>query len=361
MKPRDVVVSGVGVISALARNAMGHVEALSRGVSALRADPLSDSGAQVARMEDPILRSAVPDALETQVRFLNRAGEAAVEAAREAVIHAGLVDSDAIGEPVEPRSRHGLFLSQVDSANWDCNEFWPSVLKAPGYADGKVSQTAYNRAASRHVKPYFILEDLKNNAFSFIATWFGLGGANSSATGYAGPAMALLQAAARSIRVDELDVALVVAAANPIGDIARAEFRTRLVRPTWSPGEGAAAIVLESSASAASRGVHPLASMGPYRHRRREGLWNELMDGVDADAWLVARSEAESIDAQDVVAWDTAWGDMTMAADLATLALGARSLEAREGTLSLGVLTAGLRGEKHLQVLRSTIASEGVS
>ncbi len=353
MNEHDVIISGIGVISGLARNAPAHIDALALGTSALQADPMGSEGTQWAPMEAPVLRNSVPDALETQVRFLNRAGEAAVEAAREAMLHAQLATEASVADTEDPHPRRGLFLAQVDGSNWDCNEFWPSVLQAPRYADGEPTQESYNRAAARHVKPYFILEDLKNNAFSFIATWFGLGGANSSATGYAGPALTLVNMAARSIRLGELDVALVVAAANPLDAIARAEARMRLDLPLWSPGEGGAALVLESKASAIARDVNALAVLDKYRvHSLGDESWAAMLDGVSCDAYLSARVSTLPNAIRPIVSWDAAWGDMAMTSDLATLALGAQSLASSSASDSIGLLTQGLRGECHVQTIR---------
>jgi hypothetical protein len=101
------------------------------------------------------------------------------------------------------------------------------------------------------VRPFFLLESLKNNAFSFLSTWLRFRGPNTCTAGYGGGAATLLDAALRSLEADRLDLALFVAAARPTSALARLERERRgLAESDGPPGDAAAAILLGNRASA---------------------------------------------------------------------------------------------------------------
>ena len=155
--------------------------------------------------------------------------------------------------------RQGLWLAQMDAFDWSCVEMRPAfALATEGFAK-PLEAEALNRAAARYVKPFFLLESLKNNAFSFLANLFDLRGPNTSVSGYAGPSVVLLDLAARALLRDDLDRALVVGAGRAASAVARndeALLGLRRAGPTplpgpfdargvgLAPGEAAAALCL---------------------------------------------------------------------------------------------------------------------
>ena len=236
IRPTDSVITGAGCVTAIGRDLAASHAAIAAGETGIRTldDAAAGSGMERAAVIDaPHLRIDVPDEMEPQIKFLNGAGGLAVEACTEAITQAGLMEA-----PYEDTMR-GLYLSQMDSYDWSCPEFH-NAGRSLGDPDDAWDDLAMNKAANRKVKPFFMLESLKNNAFSFLATWYGLRGANTSVAGFSGPTWTCFDMAARSLARGSLDAAIVLGAARPTSGVARAEMQAQGVEPV--AGDGAAAV-----------------------------------------------------------------------------------------------------------------------
>lgn len=281
IRPTDAAVTGTGCVTALGRTLAESHAAVAAGQAGVRAldDTAADSGMDRAAVIDaPFLRIEVPDEMEPQIKFLNGAGELAVEACTEAVQQAALLDA-----PYEDTMR-GLYLSQMDSYDWSCPEFHNAGAALPE-GDEPWDQQLVNKTASRKVKPFFMLESLKNNAFSFLATWYGLRGANTSVAGFSGPTWTCFDMAARSLARGSLDAAIVLGAARPTSGVARAEMDAQAVRAP--AGDGAGALVLERHGEAAARGagVHAvILGLGAATVAPEEGDWAPPTEALVAAA-----------------------------------------------------------------------------
>jgi 3-oxoacyl-(acyl-carrier-protein) synthase len=211
----------------------------------------------------------VPRDLEAQVKFLNDAGEMAVEASHEAWQAADWSTHDVAPE------RKGLWLAQTDGTDWDCGMVRAGVDAATeGFTKPLEPGEPLNRPVARSTKPFFLLESLKNNAFSFLANLYTLRGSNSSVSGYSGPSLGVLDLAARAVRRGDQDHALVVGAASTTCPVGRVDLaRLGVVRDGdddgyraldargqgLAPGDGAGALALERHADAIARDVEPHA------------------------------------------------------------------------------------------------------
>ena len=281
IRPTDAAITGLGCVTALGRTLAENHAAVAAGKTAVRAldDAAAGSGMETAAVvEAPFLRVAVPDELEPQIKFLNGAGGLAADACSEAIAQAGLLDA-----PYEDTMR-GLYLSQMDSYDWSCPEFHNAGAAMPE-GDEPWEQALMNKTANRKVKPFFMLESLKNNAFSFLATWYGLRGANTSVAGFSGPTWACFDMAARSLARGSLDAAIVLGAARPTSGVARAEMDAQEVR--IPAGDGAGALVLERHGEALARGaaVHAvLLGFGAATIAPEEGSWAPTTEALVAAA-----------------------------------------------------------------------------
>ena len=81
-------------------------------------------------------------------------------------------------------SAQGLWLSQVDAWDWNVIDLRPAFVEASGGFAHGYADADLNRASPGRVRPYFLLESLKNNAFSFLAGWYDLRGGNTSTSGF---------------------------------------------------------------------------------------------------------------------------------------------------------------------------------
>jgi 3-oxoacyl-(acyl-carrier-protein) synthase len=255
------VVCGSGLVTALGPDLASTAAALAAGRSAVRrieGEPDASPLAYAALVAPPWLRAAVPASVESQRRLLNGAGELAAEAA------AGAWAAARASERPVPGDAQGLWLCQTDTWDWGLIDLRPAFVEASAGFTGPYADADLNRAAPGRVRPFFLLESLKNNAFSFLAGWHDLRGGNTSTSGYGG-ALLLLDLAARAVERGEQDRALVVAAARVASGVARADLALhglrergddRPYRPLDAggrgvvPGEGAAALVVERAGEA---------------------------------------------------------------------------------------------------------------
>ncbi len=265
----DVAVVGTGAVTTLAFGVRATLEGLAAG-EAVRGE---------ARIPPPYLRREVPRSLESQVKFLNGAGRLCVEAVGEAWGASGWADAGVEGP------RKGLFLSQMDAWDWACEELRTGFDEATEGFRHPAAGEALNREVARRTKPFFLLESLKNNAFSFLSNLHDLKGANTSVGGWSGASLFALDMASRAVARGDLDRALVVGAGRATHPVAQADLlRHGLAREggdgTFRPferggtgevlGEGVAAMALERASDARAGGRLVLglvaghgASVGP--------------------------------------------------------------------------------------------------
>ncbi|MEZ6027440.1 MAG: hypothetical protein R3E85_14840 [Planctomycetota bacterium] len=242
MKPAlDIL--GAAVVTAFG-DADQTLDALEAGRSAVadQGDAGDDKARALAAVADASdVHVPLPPDLDPQVKFLSGSGKMLADAAHAAAEQAHLVADAARAE------RRGLWLAQMDAGDWDCHDFTPAVHAADTHdSDGIPTDDAINRASLRVVKPFFLLEDLKNNAFSFLASWFDLRGANTSAAGHGASGMVLLDMAARAMQRGTLDLAVMAWGARLTPPFARHEraLAAEPHPPATAPGDGAAVVVL---------------------------------------------------------------------------------------------------------------------
>jgi hypothetical protein len=232
-RPGDVALAAEGLVTAAGDGAAAALAAIARRAPVAGA---GDPAAQAARVEDRPLDLALPRELEAQARYLNPAGRLAARAV-------AALGADAFA-PVAPE-RRALHLAQMDAHDWSTPDLVPAVLEATDGLRQPLEGAALNRGAVRRTKPFFLLDSLKNNAFSFLSAWRSLRGANTSSAGYAGSAASLFDVAVRAVAAARCDLSLFVAAARPTSEVALEERRRHgLLGLDGPPGDGAAALLL---------------------------------------------------------------------------------------------------------------------
>ena len=134
---------------------------------------------------------------------------------------------------------------------------------------------ALNEAVLHQVSPFFLLEGLTNNAFSYLSAMYDMMGPNGSMSSLSATGSQALEYCERVLRMGEADLGIVLGCgswSNPLilfeldglGILSRGAEGAASFRPFdrrrdgFFPAEGAAALVLESADRARARGARPL-------------------------------------------------------------------------------------------------------
>ena len=273
MDERDVVITGTGLLTPLGSGCdlnWQRVRAQQTGLSSGSSEDLPAYMQCWGRINEAPMPPDLPPKLIGQVKFLNRSAVYGFLAAHEAV-------ADAVF-PLEqvPPGRRALYIASGDYTKVGYEFMSPAVKDAD--RDGHVDHARLNSAALDKVNPFFLLESLQNNLFSFLSASFEFMGPNTSLSSLSPWGGQSIELAARSIRQNRADIALAVGYGSwinevplfeldRIGILSRCRSGVRSFRPFdrrrdgFIPGEGGAALFLESYGHASRRGARILGSI----------------------------------------------------------------------------------------------------
>jgi 3-oxoacyl-[acyl-carrier-protein] synthase II len=268
MSERIVAITGMGLVTCLGRGVETNWAAVAAGRTGLAepVDPAVPAGYQcVGRLDGVALPEDIPTKLLSQGKFLNRGGVLAVLAAREAVAQA------APPEEIPPGER-SIYVATGDFTKVGYEFLYPATREATGGTWREVDSGRLNRAAIDKVNPFFLLESLSNNPFSFLSALFTFMGPGTSLASLSPCGGQALELACRNVRYGRAQVALAVGCSSwlneiplyeldSLGLLSRARHGSASFRPFdrrrdgFLPGEGAAAVVLEPLEAARARGA----------------------------------------------------------------------------------------------------------
>jgi len=264
MGSRQVVITGVGLISPLGQSARENWENLKSHQIGVRRHPqdgqpsfLEYRGAAKA----PPLPEDISRKLMGQLKFLNRGALLGFHAAHEATTQTQ-TDIAAI-----PTHRRALYVASGDFSKVGYDYMHPAVTESVLKDWQGVDFPKLNRSTLDKVNPFFLLESLHNNLFSFLSAYLEFMGSNTSLASLSPCGGNALELAYRSIKRNTSDIALAVGYGNWINDVLLFELDglgilskcregNRSFRPFdkrrdgFITGEGAAALVLEAADNA---------------------------------------------------------------------------------------------------------------
>lgn len=269
MNRREVVITGMGLVTALGGDVGENWASVERLRTGIRAYPKGGRPnffhyyGQVAHCKIP---DQIPQGIQGEMRFLNRGALLGFVAAREAM---GRSEGNLSG--ISP-GRRALYIASGDMTKIGCDFMHPAIREGADGAWEKVDPQKLNDAGLHRVNPFFLLESLQNNLFSFLSACFEFRGPNTSLASLSPSGGQALGLAFRSIRGHRADIALVVGYGNWITEIPLYELEglgllsqcrlgARSFRPFdrsrdgFIPGEGGAALFLEGAECAARRGA----------------------------------------------------------------------------------------------------------
>ncbi|MFZ0943574.1 MAG: beta-ketoacyl synthase N-terminal-like domain-containing protein [Syntrophobacteraceae bacterium] len=272
---RQVVVTGTGLVTPLGMGVEANWKGLLAGRTGIERheraglpEYLQFFG-QVNGLERP---NGVPGNMAGQVRFLNRGAVLGFEAAREAV------EISNIDLATVPRERRSLVIASGDLTKVGYEFMHPAFKDATKHAEKGADLSILNKSVMNKVNPFFLLESISNNLFSFLSAVFEFMGPNTSLASLSPCGAHALELAWRKISAGEADVALAVGCGcwiteipmyemDGLGILSRCRHGEASFRPLdrardgFIPAEGGAAILLEEKERAKARGARILAEI----------------------------------------------------------------------------------------------------
>jgi 3-oxoacyl-[acyl-carrier-protein] synthase II len=275
MHERDVVITGVGLITPLGRNSevnWQNLQAMKTGIAYYPRDGTPNFLQYFGKVPDVEIPNDIPKKLIGQMKFLNRGALLGFFAVREAVSQSGMPLSDI------PPGRRALYLASGDFTKVGYDFMYPALKDATDDTWQKIDFEKLNISALNKVNPFFLLESISNNLFSFLSAFFEFMGPNTSLASLSPCGGYALELALRSIKHDKADVALAVGCGNWITEIPLYELESIGIlskctsgihsfrpfnrqRDGFIPGEGGAAIFLEAADRAQERGAKILGKV----------------------------------------------------------------------------------------------------
>ncbi len=272
---RRVVVTGMGLLTSLGKGVEANWKSVldgKTGVERCERPGCPEYLQYFGRVEGVERPEEVPPQLAAQVRFLNRGAVLGFEAAMEAVKNAQ-IDLTTV-----PRERRSLFLASGDLTKIGCEFLHPALKDATKNDANEADRFTLNKSLLNKVNPFFLLESISNNLFSFLSAALEFMGPNTSLASLSPSGAEAFELACRRIGSGEADVSLAVGCCCWINEIAMfeldglgilsrckhgsASFRPLdRMRDGFIPGEGGAAVLLEEMEQAKARGAKILAEI----------------------------------------------------------------------------------------------------
>jgi len=310
---RKAVITGMGLITSLGKNVeenWRNLEAGRTGIACFADDRLPTAFQYVGKVA-PFEMPAVGPGLSAQMKFLNRGSTLGFVAAREAVAQSGLALGDV------PPGRRGLYIGSGDFTKIG-HEFMHPALTPSTEGRNRIDFVKLNSAMLVDVNPFFLLESINNNLFSFLSAAFEFRGPNTSLATLSPYGAQALELAGRSVQQGRADVALAVGCGNWITEIplyeleglgllSKCRFGAQSFKPFdksrdgFIPGEGGAAIILEAEEIVERRGGAALASIAG------SGNCIEFSEGFGVPPKVAVRSVQEALEAASCKAGDMAF------------------------------------------------------
>ena len=275
MDDREVVITGMGLVTpngnSVAEN-WSNVKALKTGIAHYPNNGLPGFMQFMGKVKDTEINRDIPHKLLGQMKFLNRGSILGFNAAREALSSSGADMTD-----IQP-GRRALFVASGDTTKVGCDFMYPATKDGTLGKWHTIDHERLNRSTLDKVNPFFLLESINNNLFSFLSAYLEFMGPNTSIASHSPCGGNAVELACRSIRHGKADVAMATGCGNWITEIPLYEMeglglvsqcRDGILsyrpfdrkRDGFIPGEGGAAIFLEASDIAEKRGAAVLGKI----------------------------------------------------------------------------------------------------
>ncbi len=274
-KEREVVVTGMGLMTPLGigvEENWENVKALKTGIGHYPWDGVPGFLQYLGRVGEFEMKTEIPHVLSGQMRFLNRASLLGFAAAREAVSLSGMNVRD-----IAPR-RRALYIASGDTTKAGYESLYPAVKDGTHGEWQEMNFETLNQSTLEKANPFYLLELLSNNLFSYLSAFYEFMGPNTTLASHSPNGGSALELACRNIQQGTADIAIAVGCGNWIteiplfemeglGILSRCRFGIHSYKPFdrkrdgFIPGEGGAALVLEALEAAEQRGARVWAKI----------------------------------------------------------------------------------------------------
>lgn len=259
MEIKHPLITGIGLTTPLGIGSDKNLSAIKNGISGVSRFRENDFRGLV-HLEKYL---DIPSHLTGQFKFLNRGGILGLVSAIEAM---SMVDYQKI-----PPDERGLFLATGDLTNVGCEFLYPTTKNFLLSRFTDINFDKFNKTALNKVNPFFLLDSIANNPFSFISAYFETMGDNTSIASLSPCGSLALDLAVRSITQKRSRLSLVIGSTSWTNDISIFEMRGLGLlsrcksgessfrpfdkkRDGFIPSEGASALILEHPDNALKNG-----------------------------------------------------------------------------------------------------------
>ncbi|MBI5676864.1 MAG: hypothetical protein HZC48_13775 [Nitrospirae bacterium] len=273
MTEREVVITGAGLVTPLGNSvseSWAKMKAMETGIGYYPKEEAPAFLQYLGKVRGFEVPADIPHKLLSQMKFLNRGSLLGFGSAIEAVKQSGINFSDI------PPERRALYIASGDFTKVGYDFMYPATKDGTGGKWEEMDFEKLNTSTIDKVNPFFLLESIYNNLFSFLSAFFEFMGPSTSLASLSPCGGQALEMACRSIRQGKADVAMAVGCGNWITEIPLYEVEglgllskckngSGSYRPFdrerdgFIAGEGGAALFLESSETAKARGAEILA------------------------------------------------------------------------------------------------------
>jgi len=269
MHNREVVITGMGLTAPLGSSVeknWNNIKAMKSGIVHEPREGLPDFLQYVGRTDKHELPRDISPRQEGQMKFLNRGAIFGFCSAWEAISETIENISD-----ISP-GRRALYVAAGDFTKIGSEFMYPAMRDCVDDHWQNADQKKLNISMLNKVNPFFLLESLNNNLFSFLSAFIEFMGPNTSLASLSPCGGNAMELAYRSIKQGNADMAMAVGYGSWINEVVLYELeglgilsKCRSGTGSYKPfdryrdgfitGEGGAAVLLEDSEKAAERGA----------------------------------------------------------------------------------------------------------
>ena len=289
---REVVITGIGMLTPLGASPAAVLDRIEHGESAAR-KPAFDTSSLLCKSFAPIDEFRPEQHVEDvkSLRLMNRDAQLAVAAARLALADAGV-------EPGRTHDPEDIALYGSTGLTGMPAEEVAALVRHSADSEGNLDLRQFGRVALKRVRPVLSFKILANMPICFVSIFGGIRGENGIYTPWEGQGAQAIAAGIRAIQEGRSVCAVVGGCDVRTHEFAFVSLQQLGALRSWAdhgqgpvPGEGAAFLVLEDRGRAMARGARAYARIAGHAIGTTSGNFTL----TDTFAALIAGTKARDV------------------------------------------------------------------